>query len=218
MNESPKIQNEHIPECSICLMPIKYGNPPWKVHALECAHSFHRRCILHWGRECPECRHGGRMLELVTVNIELHTSKYRRCFTIKILRSDRIDNLFAFIRELTKISMRHLKITSIAVKNNTFSVLNDPPRLDESIQSYVDRRENILNKLMGFSLLYDMTIHFDVVFNLAEKINANPLNYKFSDPKDVYIELELEESIEESEEEPIDFLQAPSSDMCCALL
>jgi hypothetical protein len=210
---------EHIPECSICLMTIKYGNPAWKVQALDCGHCFHRRCILHWGKECPECRAGCKMLDLVTVNCEIHTTKYRRCFTIKVIRSDTFDTIYSFIRELTKISQRHIKMKTIEIKNNSFSITNDPPRSDEAIQSYIDRRNNILNKLMGFSVLYNMTIHFDMISEMAHKIDANPLRYKFSDPKDVYISIELDESLEESIDDEHDLLETAGDQMCiCVLL
>lgn len=200
-------------------MPIHYGNPSWKVHALECGHCFHRRCILHWGKECPECRHGDKIYDLVSINCELHTTKYRRCFTIKMLRGDTIETLYAFIREFTKISARHLKMSSIDVKNNTFSAQNDPPGLNESIQSYCDRRENILNKLMGFSTLYSMTIHFLLDSKFARKIDTNPIKYKFSDPKDVYISVELEDSdIESNTDEVNDLPRMSNQSQCCIII
>ncbi len=108
---------------------------------------------------------------------------------------------------------------TIEIKNNSFSIANDKPLVDETIQSYVDRRDNILNKLMGFSVLYNMTIHFDIVSDLTHKIDANPLRYKFSDPKDIYIPIELEESFEESIDEEQEALEPMNDQICiCALM
>ena len=207
-----------VPECCICLMPIKYGEPAWLVMALECGHCFHKRCILTWGRECPECRRGEKMIDLVTIDCELHTDKYRRCITIKMLRRDCIELLYTFIRESTKIAHRHLTMRQIEVRNNTIDTTSDPPRMTESIQDYSNRRESLLNKLMGFSTLYNIKIHFSIDKSLASKINTSPLKYKFSNPKDVYIPLEIdpEDSLEDDELDEL--IGIPSEQLCCHIL
>lgn len=43
-------------ECSICLEKINEGD---NLCTIDCAHTFHFKCIMEWGkykRECPLCR------------------------------------------------------------------------------------------------------------------------------------------------------------------
>jgi hypothetical protein len=203
------------PECCICLMPIKYGKPAWKVRALRCGHVFHLRCITQWSRKCPECRDGEPWLNAVDIDVELYTNIYRRCFKVKILRTDEINLLFIFIKEITKIGARHLQLTTFEVKNNIIDIVRDPPKPNETLQTYCNRRESVINILVGFATLYHMKIRLDIITELKDKINANPGKYHFTPIKDAFIPIELDESEDETSSGSIQFVNTPTLCGCC---
>lgn len=50
------ISSEISKECSICLEKINEGD---NLSTIDCAHTFHLKCIVEWGKykqECPLCR------------------------------------------------------------------------------------------------------------------------------------------------------------------
>ena len=193
-----------IPDCAICLMPINYGKPEWQKLSLDCGHCYHRRCILNWGKQCPTCRRGKKM-QVITIECEINTPRYNRCFKTKILRDDDISMLYCFITELTKIPINQLQITSLELQNNTITVTNDPPMINESIQAYCNRKQSFLTNLMGYSTLCSIKIYFTLYGKLLQSIEENPSKYKFNIANEVYKDIESDsfEFDEDSEiEEP----------------
>jgi hypothetical protein len=167
-------------ECAICLMPLKYGKPNWKQRTLECGHSFHLRCILRWGRQCPVCRQG-KTQDVISVKCYLYTTIHQRCFDFRVARKHTISIVYAFIYELTRIRAKHLQCVTLDSTMNTFDVECSQPDMHDTLQEFYDKQDTFINKFMGFSTLDSIDIHFRVKDQMASKIDNNPFKYGFLD-------------------------------------
>ena len=61
------IATPHEEKCTICLSSFCNDN---QRHTLDCGHTYHTRCIMHWFRSgnpsCPLCRNEGKTTNIMT--------------------------------------------------------------------------------------------------------------------------------------------------------